>query len=289
MQGFFILNNQNTFSRLVGNASFTFSLIWILGICLLSFLSPCLAPDNSENANTQNIENAGKLSGKSNGKFHLLGTDRFGRDVLSRLMFGGKYSLTVGFVSVFISLSIGTTLGLMAGYYGGIIDKFILWFISVIWSVPLMLFVIAITLVLGKGMFPLFLAIGFATWVDLARVVRGQVISIKQLEFIEACKAFGFTDGRILIRHILPNIASTLLVLCSANFASAILLESGLSFLGLGAQPPVPTWGNMIRDHIGYLFNGNYLVVIAPSAAIFLSVLSFTLIGNTLRDFLTLK
>ena len=217
-------------------------------------------------------------------KTYLLGTDRYGRDLLSRLMAGTWVSFTVGAISIFISLLIGVTLGALAGYFRGRTDEIIMWLINVIWSIPTLLLVIAITLVLGKGFWQVFVAVGLTMWVEVARVVRGQVLSMREKEFVEAGKSLGFTNRRIIFRHILPNVTGPVIVISAANFAAAILIEAGLSFLGLGAQPPQATWGKMISDHKGYIVTGDAYLAVFPGLAIFLLVLSFVLLGNGLRD-----
>ncbi|MGE0090671.1 MAG: ABC transporter permease [Bacteroidales bacterium] len=222
-------------------------------------------------------------------KKYLLGTDRFGRDLLSRLLIGTRISLSVGFISVFISLLIGVTLGAVAGFYRGKIDEIIMWLINVIWSIPTLLMVIAITLVIGKGFWQIFIAVGLTMWVEVARVVRGQVLSVREKEYIEAARALGFSDLRIIFKHILPNIISPVIIISAANFATAILLEAGLSFLGIGVQPPVPSWGTMIKEHYGYIIMDKAYLAILPGIAIMLLVLSFTLLGNGLRDALDTK
>lgn len=222
-------------------------------------------------------------------KRFLLGTDRFGRDLLSRLLIGTRISLSVGFISVFISLLIGITLGAIAGYYKGKIDDIIMWLINVIWSIPTLLMVIAITLVIGKGFWQIFIAVGLTMWVEVARVVRGQVLGIREKEYIEAARALGFGNARIIFRHILPNIMSPVIIISAANFATAILLEAGLSFLGIGVQPPIPSWGTMIKEHYGYIIMDKAYLAILPGIAIMLMVLSFTLVGNGLRDALDTK
>ncbi|HAF30136.1 MAG TPA: peptide transporter [Bacteroidales bacterium] len=222
-------------------------------------------------------------------KHFLLGTDRFGRDLLSRLLIGTRVSLSVGFISVFISLLIGITLGAIAGFYKGVVDDLIMWLINVIWSIPTLLMVIAITLVIGKGFWQIFIAVGLTMWVEVARVVRGQVLSIREKEYVEAARALGFGNARIIFRHILPNIMSPVIIISAANFATAILLEAGLSFLGIGVQPPVPSWGTMIKEHYGYIIMDKAYLAILPGLAIMLMVLSFTLVGNGLRDALDTK
>lgn len=218
-----------------------------------------------------------------------LGTDRFGRDLLSRLILGTRVSFSVGFVAVLISLLIGIPLGGIAGYYGGWVDKVVMWFINVLWSIPGLLLVIAITLALGKGFWQVFVAIGFTMWVEVARVIRGQILSVKEKEYVQAARVLGYKDVRILFHHILPNVFAPLIVISAANFAAAILIESGLSFLGIGAQPPVPSWGGMIKDHYAYLLVDKAYLAIIPGMAIMLLVLAFMMLGNALRDVLDVR
>ena len=218
-----------------------------------------------------------------------LGTDRYGRDMLSQLIIGTRVSLSVGFISVFISLIIGVLLGSLAGYFRGFIDDIIMWFINVVWSIPTLLLVIAITFALGKGFWQVFIAVGLTMWVDVARVVRGQILGLREKEFIEAGKALGFGSFRIIFKHLLPNVMGAVIVISAANFASAILLEAGLSFLGIGVQPPMPSWGTMIKEHYNYIILDKAYLAIIPGFAIMLMVLAFMLIGNGLRDALDSK
>ncbi|WP_159022585.1 ABC transporter permease [Formosa sp. L2A11] len=220
--------------------------------------------------------------------FHL-GTDKYGRDVLSRVLVGARISFFIGFVAVFISLIIGLGLGSIAGYYGGKVDTIIMWVINVTWSIPTLLLVIAITLALGKGFWQVFIAVGLTMWVEVARVVRGQIISAKEMQYVTAARALGYTDYRIITKHILPNIMAPVIVICAANFASAILIESGLSFLGIGAQPPMASWGAMIKDHYNYIILGKPYLAIIPGLCIMSLVMAFMLIGNALRDALDVK
>ena len=218
-----------------------------------------------------------------------LGTDIYGRDLLSRLILGIRISLSVGVMAVFISLFIGVTLGAWAGYFGGRIDAAISWIMNVVWSLPALLLVIAISFALGKGFWQIFIAVGLSMWVEVARLVRGQMIALKQVEYVEAAKALGFTDARIILKHILPNMAGPILVVASSNFASAILLEAGLSFLGFGAQPPMPTWGGMIKEHYGYIIIDAAYLAILPGLAIMLMVYSFNLVAMGLQDAFDVK
>lgn len=215
-----------------------------------------------------------------------LGTDRSGRDLLSRLMFGTRISLAIGFVAVAISMFLGLTLGSIAGFWGGRVDQMILWLMSVVWSIPGIMLVIAISLALqSRGIWVAFVAVGFTMWVDVARVVRGQILGIKQKTYIEAVRALGMKNFRIIYRHILPNIMGPLVVIATANFAAAILLEAGLSFLGLSVQPPTPSWGSMIFEGFNVLGTKNsWHLVVFPGLAISLMVLSFNLLGNGVRD-----
>lgn len=231
---------------------------------------------------TELTEEVGRNNIKS--QTFLLGTDLAGRDLLSRLMIGTRISLSVGFISVVISIIIGILLGAIAGYYRGKIDDLIMWNINVVWSIPTLLLVIAITLVLGKGIFQVFIAVGLTMWVDVARIVRGQILSIREKEFVEAGRALGYKNMRIILRHILPNVMGPVIVIAASNFASAILTEAGLSFLGIGAQPPTPSWGEMINAHRGYVLVDKAYLAFIPGIAIMLLVLAFMLVGNGLRD-----
>jgi peptide/nickel transport system permease protein len=231
--------------------------------------------DVIEKFNKENIER----------RYYLLGTDKSGRDMLSRLLLGVRISLGIGIVSVTIATIVGLLLGSLAGFLGGFVDKLIVWFMTVVWSIPGIMLVIAISLVLGKGIFVTFLAIGLTSWVDIARTVRGQVMSLKEKPFIEATKALGMSNRRIIIFHILPNIIGPLLVVMTSNFASAILTEAGLSFLGLSVQPPASSWGIMVNEGFPLIStpNGFYLVLF-PALSIAITILAFNLFGNGLRD-----
>ncbi|MFY0603138.1 MAG: ABC transporter permease [Flavobacteriaceae bacterium] len=222
-------------------------------------------------------------------KTFYFGTDKYGRDVLSRLIIGTRISFFIGFIAVFISLFIGISIGATAGYFGGKIDTFIMWLINITWSIPTLLLVIAITLALGKGYWQVFIAVGLTMWVEVARVVRGQVMGTKQLQYVEAARALGYSNFRIIFRHILPNILAPVIVISAANFAAAILIESGLSFLGIGAQPPTPSWGAMIKNHYNYIILGKPYLALIPGLAIMSLVMAFMLIGNALRDALDVK
>jgi peptide/nickel transport system permease protein len=180
-------------------------------------------------------------------------------------------------------------MGAIAGYFGGKVDTFIMWVINVTWSIPTLLLVIAITLALGKGFWQVFIAVGLTMWVEVARVVRGQVMSVKQMQYVNAAKALGFNNFRIITKHILPNSMAPVIIISAANFAAAILIESGLSFLGIGAQPPMPSWGGIIKDHYSYIILGKPYLAIIPGLAIMSLVTAFMLIGNALRDALDVK
>ena len=224
-----------------------------------------------------------------NSQSFYFGTDIYGRDLLSRILNGIRISLSVGFIAVFLSLFIGITLGLIAGYFRGKTDDIIMWFVNVVWSIPTLLMVIAITLALGKGFWQVFVAVGLTMWVEVARIVRGQVLSIRELEYVDAGKALAYKPLRIIFKHILPNVIGPVIVISAANFAAAILIEAGLSFLGIGAQPPIPSWGGMIKDHYSYIIMDKAYLAIIPGMAIMSLVLAFMLLGNGLRDAFDVK
>jgi ABC-type dipeptide/oligopeptide/nickel transport system permease subunit len=217
-------------------------------------------------------------------KKYWLGTDKFGRDILSRLIIGTRVSLAVGLIAVLISLTLGIILGAVAGYFKGWIDEVVMWLVNVTWSIPTLLLVFAITLTMGKGFWQIFIAVGLTMWVSVARLVRGQVMAVKELEFVQAAKALGFTNFRIIAKHILPNILGPVLVIAASNFATAIIVEAGLSFLGIGVQPPQPSWGLMIKENYNFIITHNPLLALVPGFAIMLLVLAFNLLGNGLRD-----
>ena len=220
-------------------------------------------------------------------KKYWLGTDKFGRDLLSRLVIGTRISLAVGLIAVLISLTLGIFLGALAGYYRGWIDELIMWLVNVTWSIPTLLLVFAITMAMGKGFWQIFVAVGLTMWVSVARLIRGQVLAIRELEYVQAAKALGLRDSRIIFRQILPNILGPVMVIAAGNFATAIIIEAGLSFLGIGVQPPQPSWGLMIKENYNFIITHNPLLALVPGFAIMLLVLAFNLLGNGLRDALT--
>lgn len=215
-----------------------------------------------------------------------LGTDRYGRDVWSRLLLGARVSMAVGLVSTLIAVTIGLLMGAWAGWFGGWIDKLIMYLVNVLWAIPTVLLVFAITLTMGKGFWELFFAIGLSSWVSIARLVRGQVLQVREMDYITAARTFGYSNLRIIFKHVLPNISGPVIVMAATTFATAILVEAGLSFLGIGVQPPVPSWGLMIKEHYNFLLAGRPLSALVPGIAIMLLVLALNIIGNRLRDML---
>ncbi|MCS6934316.1 MAG: ABC transporter permease [Chitinophagales bacterium] len=224
---------------------------------------------------------------------YLLGTDKFGRDILSRLIIGVRVSLSVGLISVGISLLIGVLLGALAGYFRGWIDQCIMWIINVFWSIPTLLLAMGLYISAGSWienkLVLIFIAVGLTMWVDTARIVRGQFMAVRELEFVTAARGLAYGDLRIIFRHILPNITGPIIVVACSNFAGAILIESGLSYIGLGIQPPAPSWGTMLNEYKDFINTDRAYLALFPSAAIMLLVLAFNLLGNGLRDALDVK
>jgi peptide/nickel transport system permease protein len=217
---------------------------------------------------------------------HSFGTDELGRDILSRTIYGARISMAVGICVVLTSLVLGLVLGSVAGYYGGGIDRFVnVVLMNAFMSFPGILIAIAFVAFRGPGLFNLVLALSLGGWVGYARLVRGQVLAVREREFVEAARALGASDLRIIVRHILPNVIQPIIVQAAIGMAGAILAEATMSFLGLGVPPPTASWGAMLNDGRGHLFDAPHLVLF-PAAAVMLAVLSFNFIGDALRDYL---
>ena len=262
---------------------------WILLWVTVALVGSPLRPDPSPMANAQHLER-GMLSPGSTWVDDVgttqtawLGTDRYGRDLLSRLMAGSGISLSVGAGAVLISLLLGLLLGGMAGYLGGRVDAVLSWFLQVMWSIPTLLMVLAITLAFGKGFWQVFLAIGLTMWVEVARIVRGQFLGLREQAYVQAAEALDLSAWRVMVRHMLPNAIGPLVVVCAANFSAAILIEAGLSFLGVGAQIPMPSWGNIVKEHAHLLTTDHAWIALIPGALIASLVLAFTWVGDGLR------
>jgi peptide/nickel transport system permease protein len=305
-------------------ALFNFAIVYLSLCILLSIIAFLVIPDKSKYANIQipelSLMNPGEEScitkkliidshqnridklwngDKSIYKFNVVsesemaekncmrfwfGTDKYGRDILSRMILGLRYTLTIGFASVLLSIIIGIILGGLGGYFGGKTDQIVSIFINVFWSLPTILLSFAIILSFGRNFTSIFIAIGLTMWGDVARLVRAQVLYFKEMVFVQAAKALGFSHARILFRQIIPNLLGPVWVGVSGNFALAILLESGLSFLGFGLQPPIPSLGNILQEQYSYAISGKPMLALIPSIVVVLLILAFQVITSYLRD-----
>jgi peptide/nickel transport system permease protein len=214
---------------------------------------------------------------------HYLGTDQLGRDVFSRMLYGSRVSLSVGFVAVAISILIGILVGAMAGYYGRWVDSFLMRFVDIMLCFPSFFLILTVVALLGPSLFKVMVVIGITSWMGTSRFVRAEFLSLRERDFVQAAKALGVKDKRIIFRHILPNALAPVFVTATLDVATAILVEAGLSFLGFGVQPPAPSWGNILTEGRTYIFDAWWLTVF-PGLAILITVLSFNLLGEGLRD-----
>lgn len=214
---------------------------------------------------------------------YYLGTDQLGRDVFSRMLHGARVSLSVGFVAVAISIFIGILVGAVAGYYRGWLDAFLMRFVDMMLCFPSFFLILTVVALLGPSLLKVMIVIGITSWMGTSRFVRAEFLSLRERDFVQAAKALGVKDGRIIFRHILPNALAPVFVTATLDVASAILVEAGLSFLGFGVQPPAPSWGNILTEGRTYIFDAWWLTVF-PGLAILITVLSFNLLGEGLRD-----
>jgi oligopeptide transport system permease protein len=255
------------------------------GILLLLLALACAAgPLFSQSYEEQNLD----LGATPPSASHWLGTDTLGRDLLARTLYGGRISIMVGIVATFVALTIGVTYGAVAGYFGGKVDAFMMRVVDILYALPFAIFVILLMVFFGRNIFLLFFAIGAVEWLTMARIVRGQVLSIKRMEFIEAARALGLGRRRIIFRHVIPNVLGPVIVYTSLTIPAVMLLESFLSFLGLGVQAPMSSWGVLIKDGSEKMEEFWWLLVF-PGALFFLTLLSLNLLGDGLRDALDVK
>jgi len=262
--------------RLFRNKAALFGLIVMVAVILIAIFAPLLAPYDYAKQNLPEM-----LQGPS--FEHPFGTDEFGRDIFSRVIYGSRVSLQVGFLAIGISLLVGLLLGSIAGYYGGILDQCICALMDIAWAFPMTLIAIAIIAILGPGLFNVCLAIAACSWAAFARIVRGQFLSLRNQEFVEAARVLGFSDLRIILRHIFPNALAPVVVLTTLEVPKAIIVEATLSFLGLGVQPPMPSWGSIMSSGRSFLFDAPWITIF-PGVMIILVVMGFNLFGDALRD-----
>ncbi len=266
----------NVWRRLKRNKRAMVGLVIIVMMILVAFLAPLIAPYGLDD---QDLDRAFQFPSAK----YLMGTDNLGRDIFSRLLYGSRISLQLGLISVSIALVLGGTIGAVSGYYGGKLDNLIMRAMDIFQSIPSMLLAIAIAASLGPGMMNAMVAIGISSIPGYARLIRGSILSIRESEYVEAARAITASDARIIFKHIIPNVMSPMLVQATLGIAGAIITAASLSFIGLGAQPPLPEWGAMIAGGRNYIQKYWHLVTF-PGLAIMLTVVSFNLVGDGIRD-----
>ena len=260
------------------NAMFILGLIIVLGVTFAAVFAPLIAPFDPNELHLDAILKAPCAE-------FPLGTDRLGRDVLSRLLYGGRVSLWVGFVAVGISISIGALLGLVSGYFGGLVDEIVMRFVDIMLCFPSFFLSLAVVAFLEPSLFNIMVVIGLTSWMGVARLVRAETLTLREREFVSAARLAGTSTWRIMTRHILPNAMAPVTISAILGIGGAILIESGLSFLGLGVQPPQASWGNMLMDGKSVIEEASWLSLF-PGLAILITVLGYNLLGESLRDFL---
>ena len=260
------------------NAMFILGLIIVLGVTFAAVFAPLIAPFDPNELHLDAILKAPCAE-------FPLGTDRLGRDVLSRLLYGGRVSLWVGFVAVGISISIGALLGLVSGYFGGLVDEIVMRFVDIMLCFPSFFLILAVVAFLEPSLFNIMVVIGLTSWMGVARLVRAATLTLREREFVSAARLAGTSTWRIMTRHILPNAMAPVTISAILGIGGAILIESGLSFLGLGVQPPQASWGNMLMDGKSVIEEASWLSLF-PGLAILITVLGYNLLGESLRDFL---
>lgn len=260
------------------NAMFILGLVIVLGVTFAAIFAPLIAPFDPNELHLDAILKAPCAE-------FPLGTDRLGRDVLSRLLYGGRVSLWVGFVAVGISISIGALLGLVSGYFGGLVDEIVMRFVDIMLCFPSFFLILAVVAFLEPSLFNIMVVIGLTSWMGVARLVRAETLTLREREFVSAARLAGTSTWRIMTRHILPNAMAPVTISAILGIGGAILIESGLSFLGLGVQPPQASWGNMLMDGKSVVEEASWLSLF-PGLAILITVLGYNLLGESLRDFL---
>jgi len=251
-------------------------LVIIIIVFFIAIFAPFLSPYDTGKTDVS-------LKLKTPSFQHYLGTDQLGRDVFSRMLYGSQISLSVGFVAVGISILIGILVGAMAGYKGGWVDSLLMRFVDIMLSFPSFFLILTVVAILRPNIYNVMIVIGITSWEGTARFVRAEFLSLRERDYVQAARALGVKDRRIIFRHILPNALAPVFVTASLGVASAILIEAGLSFLGFGVQPPAPSWGNILTEGRTYIFDAWWLTVF-PGLAILITVLSFNLFGEGLRD-----
>lgn len=271
----------DAWKRLKKNRAAMIGLYMVILFVIIAIFAPLLAPYPPDEIDLFNVL-------KEPSREHWLGTDYYGRDLLSRIIYGSRISLSVGILVQVISITIGTTFGGIAGYYGGKVDMFIMRFVDIIMSFPSLLFTIAIMVTLGPGLYNVFIALGVVYWTRTARIVRSEFIRHRERDYVKAARAIGNNDLKIMFKHILPNCMAPLIITFTMGIATAIMSEASLSFLGLGAQEPTPSWGSIINNGLQYLRTAPWYSLY-PGLAIAYTVLAFNLLGDGLRDALDPK